>query len=355
MHLNFHKISHTKTLTRLSFSTSTSRSLLTSTESPSNYSQLKHNKDSSLQDSVSILERLSPSPVHLWNPIIQNKVKNGQYNNAFTIFCQMIRVKPDHFTLKACAQLPSYLRGSLVHGLVRKTGFESNVFVCNGLVAMYARTGALEEARKVFDEMLHKGIDDVISWNSIVSTYLKNGFSRQALDLIAKMQGVGCFKDSGNRLDVISLVNVLPACSSLKAKRQAREIHGYAIRTCLFLDVFVGNALIDVSSKCGIMHNASRVFNSMETKDVVSWNSIVTGFAQNGNFEEVFRVFERMRENNIPLNVIAWSAIISSYAQRDQGFNALNAFRQMLVSKSVPNEVTIISISYCLNRLFISR
>ncbi|KAJ3683183.1 hypothetical protein LUZ60_013410 [Juncus effusus] len=330
MHLNFHKISQTKTLTH--------------------YSRL-HNKASSLSDSISILERLSPSsPVHLWNPLIQNEVKNGQYNNALTVFRQMIRAgtKPDHFTLpfalKACAQLPSYLRGSLVHGLVRKTGFESNVFVCNALVAMYGRTGSLEEARKVFDEMLHKGIDDVISWNSIVWTYSKNGFSRQALDLFAKMQGVVCFKDSANRSDVISLVNVLPACASLKALKQALEIHGYAIRTGLFLNIFIGNALIDVYAKCGIMQNASNVFNSMEVKDEVSWNSIVTGLAQTGNFEEAFRFFERMRENNIPLNVIAWTAIISSYAQRGQGFNALNAFRQMLVSKSVPNEVTIISL-----------
>ena len=151
-------------------------------------------------------------------------------------------------------------------------------------------------------------------------------------------------KATNDRSDIISIVNILPACASLKALLQTKEIHGYAIRNGTFPDAFVCNSLIDTYAKCGSMEDAVKIFNAMEFKDVVSWNAMVTGYSQNGDFEAAFKIFKNMRKENIPLDVITWSAVISGYAQRGCGQEALDAFRQMLIYGSEPNSITIISL-----------
>ncbi|PHU22657.1 hypothetical protein BC332_07764 [Capsicum chinense] len=55
----------------------------------------------------------------------------------------------------------------------------------------------------------------------------------------------------------------------------------------------------------------------MEVKYVVSWNALVTGYSQIRRFDEALGLFERMREEEIELNVVTWSVVLLGYAQRD--------------------------------------
>ncbi|KAM3326153.1 hypothetical protein P3S67_001279 [Capsicum chacoense] len=57
----------------------------------------------------------------------------------------------------------------------------------------------------------------------------------------------------------------------------------------------------------------------MEVKYVVSWNALVTGYSQIRRFDEALGIFERMREEEIELNVVTWRVVILGYAQRDLG------------------------------------
>ncbi|WOL12763.1 hypothetical protein Cni_G21531 [Canna indica] len=303
-----------------------------------------------LRDALSSLERLSPSPVLWWNMLLRQYVKEGHLDHAL-LLCRRMQcagTRPDHFTfpfaLKACGELPSYRRGTVLHAVVCSNGFESNVFVCNALVAMYARSGAVEDAMHVFDEIISRGIDDVISWNSIIAAHVKNDNPQLALELFSEMTQKANNLASQKRSDIISLVNVLPACASLGALPQAREIHGYAIRNGIFWDIYVSNAIIDVYAKCGMMGDASKVFNGMEMKDVVSWNAMMTGYSQSGDFDHALEFFEKMNLDNISLNVVTWTAVISGYAQNGHGHEALRVFRQMQFAGSETNAVTIISL-----------
>ncbi|KAI3775946.1 hypothetical protein L1987_45706 [Smallanthus sonchifolius] len=253
---------------------------------------------------------------------------------------QSFRWRPDGYTfpfvLKACGELPSFRRGASLHGNVCTLGHENNVFLCNALVAMYGRCGDLECARQVFDEMLQSMIADVISWNSIVAAYMKSGDSKKAMQMFYRMTGL-C-------PDAVSLVNILPAFASAHASLQGKEAHAYAVTTQLIQDLFVGNAIVDMYAKCGLMDDAHKVFERMEVKDVVSWNAMVTGHSQTGRFEDALGLFEKMRGEKVELNVVTWSAVIAGYAQRGHGYEALDVFRQMLVSGSKPNVVTLVSL-----------
>jgi pentatricopeptide repeat protein len=82
---------------------------------------------------------------------------------------------PGHYTcpfvFKACGEISNFELGGSIHGSIFRSGFDSNVFVCNVVVSMYGKCKPVVDARKVFDELCHRGICDSVSWNSIVSVY----------------------------------------------------------------------------------------------------------------------------------------------------------------------------------------
>ncbi|XP_060672051.1 pentatricopeptide repeat-containing protein At5g16860 [Ziziphus jujuba] len=299
------------------------------------------------QHAMSLLESLQPSPptVFWWNALMRQAVRSGLLKEVLNLYHRMLVLgwKPDHYTfpfvLKACGELPSFRRGTSFHGVVCSNGYEENVFVCNAIVTMYGRCGALDDARKMFEESFKRGISDVVSWNSIVAAYVQNGDSKNALEMFGQMT-----KDLSICPDAVSLVNVLPACGATGMWKWGKQIHGFSVRSGLFEDVFVGNAVVDMYAKCGMMDDASKVFERMKVKDVVSWNAMVTGFSQIGRFEDVFDLYKRMQVEMIELNVVTWSAVIAGYAQRAYGYEALNVFRKMQAGASKPNVVTLVSL-----------
>ncbi|OAY52024.1 pentatricopeptide repeat-containing protein At5g16860 [Manihot esculenta] len=298
---------------------------------------------------LSLLQRLTPSSssVFWWNALIRRAVRLGLLHHSVSLFCRMLSLgwSPDHYTFpfvfKACGELPSFRHGSSLHAVVCSNGFESNVFVCNAVVTMYGRCGALNHARQMFDEMCMSEIYDLVSWNSIITAYMQSGDSNSVLGLFHRMCEVG---DKDIRPDPVSLVTVLPVCASMGAWLCGKQVHGYALRSGLFDDVFVGNSLVDMYAKCGMMHEACKVFELMREKDVISWNAMVTGYSQIGRFEDALTLFEEMREQNIELDVVSWSAVIAGYAQRGLGYEAMEVFRQMQICGSKPNEVTLVSL-----------
>ncbi|KAG7025541.1 Pentatricopeptide repeat-containing protein, partial [Cucurbita argyrosperma subsp. argyrosperma] len=298
---------------------------------------------------VSLLERLVPShsTVFWWNALIRRSVRLGFLDDALCFYRQMQRLGwwPDHYTfpfvLKACGEKLSFRCGTSVHAMVCAYGFESNVFICNSVVAMYGRCGALDDARQVFDEVLERKIDDIVSWNSILAAYVQGGESKAALRIAFQMAKHYNFK---LRPDAITLVNVLPACASTFATQHGRQVHGFAVRSGLVDDVFVGNALVDMYAKCSKMNEANKVFEQMKEKDVVSWNALVTGYSQIGSFDDALSLFKRMQEEDIELNVVTWSAVIAGYSQRGHGCEALDVFRQMQHCGLEPNVVTLVSL-----------
>ena len=67
---------------------------------------------------------------------------------------------PDEYTsgsvLRMCTSLGLLLRGEQIHGFTVKTGFDLDVGVVNGLLAMYAQCKHISEAEYLFGTMLNE-------------------------------------------------------------------------------------------------------------------------------------------------------------------------------------------------------
>ncbi|KAL9141353.1 hypothetical protein ABFS82_14G097200 [Erythranthe guttata] len=283
---------------------------------------------------------LDPLP---WNVIISSYVSKGRYEEAIFTYKQM-RCKgiiPDCFSypsvLKACAEQSNLDFGREVHKSINgSSSMNSDLFVQNALVSMYGKCGDLETARSIFDKIFVK---DEVSWNSIISAYSSRGMWGQAFELFEGMQeaGVklniiiwntvagGCLRTgnferalelictmriSGNQLDPVAVIIGLGACSHICALKQGKEIHGLAIRSSSIDYDNVKNALITLYSRCGDLKHAYIVFRLVEGKTVISWNSIISGFAQWDRSEESSLLFRELFLTDIKPNHVTLAGIL---------------------------------------------
>ncbi|CAN1235626.1 Pentatricopeptide repeat-containing protein At1g71490 [Linum perenne] len=271
-----------------------------------------------------------------WNLLISAYVRNELYGKALASYTRMVSkgVRPDNFTypsvLKACGEESDLGFGKEVHSDIKASRNGWSLFVQNSLISMYGKTGELGVARSLFDEMPSR---DGVSWNAIISGYALKGMCDEALELSEKMQAevdcinnitwntvAGCFLRARNFLGVLSVLSKmrkfdvqvdsvavmsgLSACSHIGARKLGAQLHGFAV--CNGYDglVNVRNALITMYSRCKDPRQAYVVFSLMETKTVVTWNSIISGYSYLDLSEEASSVFREMLLTGVEPNYV---------------------------------------------------
>lgn len=219
--------------------------------------------------------------------------------------------------LKSCSNICDYRLGQCVHGEVLRVGFEWFSSIRIGIIELYVTCGRMGDAHKVFDDMSHRDVivwnlmirgfcktgnvdtglclfrqmseRNVVSWNSMISCLAQSGRDSEALELFNEM------RDQSFEPDEATVVSVLPACARLGAVDVGKWIHIYTdSRGLLQQVVSVGNSLVSFYCKCGDLDAASSVFDRMAQKNVVSWNSLILGYAFNGRGERGINLFEEM-------------------------------------------------------------
>ncbi|CAL5322660.1 unnamed protein product [Camellia sinensis] len=128
---------------------------------------------------------------------------------------------------------------------------------------------------------LHNQTSDVYLWNKHLSDYIHAGDRYAAVECFIDMNrsNVDC--------DSVTLVIALSAVTgSNDLLELGQQIHGMAMKLGFNLDVTVANSLINMYSKAGCLSFARKVFASMEELDLVSWNSMITTYAQSDLGEE---------------------------------------------------------------------
>ncbi|KAH9288744.1 hypothetical protein KI387_032861 [Taxus chinensis] len=250
-------------------------------------------KCGSMQKAFELFHNMPKRNVVSWTAMIAGYAKNGFVEKALETFEQMqlAGVKPDSATfasiLPACAKMGALEQGTDIHQSIMEGGFLSDV-VASALVDMYAKCGSIYRARELFNKMPQK---DVVSWTAMIAGYAQNGFAEKALKTYKQMQLTGVKPDS------TTFVSVLPACAKMGALKQGMDVHQSIIESGFLSTVVVANALVDMYAKCGSIHKACELFNKMHERDVVSWNAMIAGYAQNGFSKDSLKCFEIMKQS----------------------------------------------------------
>ncbi|WVZ72524.1 hypothetical protein U9M48_020966 [Paspalum notatum var. saurae] len=271
--------------------------------------------------------RAAPTPV-AWNALVSGHTRAGRHGEARRAFAAMVRAgaAPTRVTfvavLAACGKARDARLGAQVHARVVGSGAvlllppPGAAKVENALLEMYAECGDMGSAWRLFDGMRVRGVvawtsmvsglaragragearglfdrmpeRDTVSWTAMIDGYVRAARFREALEVFREMQY------SGARADEFTMVSVITACAQLGALEMGEWARVYMSRQGIGMDVVVGNALIDMYSKCGSIERALAVFKDMHRRDKFTWTNVILGLAVNGYGEEAIDMFHRM-------------------------------------------------------------
>ncbi|KAF3456533.1 hypothetical protein FNV43_RR01186 [Rhamnella rubrinervis] len=265
--------------------------------------------------------------------------------------------------LQTSLKLRDPFAGKAIHSLIIKAGLHLSVYLMNNLMNFYAKTGSVSDAHCVFDEM---PVRTTFSWNTILSAYAKRGQfdvalrvfneipDRDSVSWTAMIVGYNHMGRFGSAIrmfvDMIwdrvpltqfTVTNILSSCAAIEALGIGRNIHSFVVKFGLSSYVSVANSLLNMYAKSGDPVTAKVVFDGMRSKDILSWNAMISLHMQCGHFDHAVYQFEQMTERNI----VSWNAIIAGYNQHGHDAEALVVFSNMLNDASLkPDTFTLASV-----------
>ncbi|KAF8010768.1 hypothetical protein BT93_J1419 [Corymbia citriodora subsp. variegata] len=276
------------------------------------------NMYSELDDIVNarkVFDEIHERTIYVWNALFRALALADHGPEVIDLYRRMnqVGIPSDRFTysyvLKACVVSEGGLlllkKGREIHAHILRHGYGGHVHIMTTLVDMYARFGCVKCAGIVFGEMPEK---NVVSWSAMIACYAKNGMPCEALELFRKMM----LETHDLLPNSVTMVSVLQACAALAALEQGRLIHGYVLRRGLDLILPVISALVTMYARCGKLDRAQQVFDKMDERDVVSWNSLISGYGVHGFGEKAIQVFKEMIISGISPSPISFISVLGA-------------------------------------------
>ncbi|KAL5983431.1 hypothetical protein ACLOJK_017516 [Asimina triloba] len=182
---------------------------------------------------------------------------------------------------------------------------EQNIVSWTSLVNGYICNKMLDEASHCFDRMPEK---NVVSWTAMISGYEQSGLFIQSIEFFHLM------RNSGIQPNEATLSTVLSACAGCSSLLFGRQIHAFILKLGIPLDVILLSSLVNMYAKCGDMDAAAQIFNTMRIKNLISWNSIIGGYARHGLPLQALDEFKRMNRDCTMPDHITFVSVLSACA-----------------------------------------
>nr|GEV15888.1 pentatricopeptide repeat-containing protein At3g02330 [Tanacetum cinerariifolium] len=286
-----------------------------------------YGKCGALAEARSVFEEMQIRDAVSWNAIIAAYEQNGNVDETLHLLVWMLSsdLEPDEFTfgsvLKACAGLQSLNYGMEVHGRIIKSGMGLESFVGSALVDMYCKCSKVEDAEKLHERMEEQ---TMVSWNAIILGFSLQEQNEEAQKFFSQMLEVGAKPDN------FTFATVLDTCANLATISLGRQIHGQIIKQEMQSDVFICSTLVDMYSKCGNMQDSRLIFEKSQNKDFVTWNAMISGYANHGFGLDAIRIFELMKVNNVKPNHATFVSVLRACAHVGLVEKGLQYFNSML-------------------------
>ncbi|PKA53440.1 Pentatricopeptide repeat-containing protein [Apostasia shenzhenica] len=174
---------------------------------------------------------------------------------------------------------------------------------------------------------------DLVSWTSLIDGCVKNGLPEDALEIFRRMQVERI--DS----DYVTVIGVAAACGDLGALGHGIWLHRFALSRGLHANVRVGNSLIDMYSRCGRVDFARQVFYEMPSRTLVTWNSMIVGFAANGCSEEALIHFSALQRSEIRPDGVSFTGALTACSHAGMVGEGLRLYKLMQREYRIPARV----------------
>ncbi|XP_024518856.1 pentatricopeptide repeat-containing protein At2g03380, mitochondrial-like [Selaginella moellendorffii] len=310
----------------------------------------------SLADARAVFDRMAIHNVVCWTSLLLGLSENGEPELALELFESMVAsssVLPNARTfrvaLSACTSLASkdgdggkcgsssklqqcLERGRRIHRRAMELGHDTDIFVANTLIDMYAKCGGLSDAKLVFNSIGQQQRTPV-SWHAMMLGFVENEQHQQALDLLEEMLALGGGRVSSSPLTIVA---ALMASSGLASLDSGRKLHALACRDGFQSDAAVASSLIDFYGKCGSsMVVAHHVFDSTTSPALPHWNALVSGYSRHGDPARVFELFRELQEEGLDPEAATFLPVLAACSHAGLVDRGTKIFEAMVASSSV--------------------
>ncbi|CAK9166481.1 unnamed protein product [Ilex paraguariensis] len=217
-------------------------------------------------------------------------------------------LKLNHF-LQLCSNSKALDKGKQVHQQIITHGLGSNPFMTTKLVQMYADCNDISSAHILFDKLSQP---NVFAWTAIISFRSRNGMFDECVETYKDMKLEGISPDG------YVFPHVLRACTLALCLEVGVQVHKDVFVWGVDLNVQVCSSLIDMYSRCGDVQRARLVFDMMRERDLLSWNSMISGYVCNGVFMWAVELFGDMRLGGFEPDLVTWNTLMDAYCRLGQ-------------------------------------
>lgn len=301
-------------------------------------------KCGSMVDARKVFDEMLEKDMVTWTALITGYSQNDQPLDAIGLFPSMLAFgfQPNEFTLssvlKACGAAASDCFGRQVHAYCFKYGYAWNVYVGSSVLDMYARFGRMDDAQLAFDTLESK---NEVSWNALIAGYARKAEGEHALaTFVGMLQG-------GLEPTHFTYSSVFTALAGMGSLEQGKWVHAHVIKSGGKLVAYVGNTLVDMYAKSGSIDDARKVFDRLERRDVVSWNCMITGYAQHGLGKEAVKWFAEMLRVGIAPNQITFLCVLTACSHAgllDKGLEYFELMNKYNIKPQEAHYVTMVDL-----------
>jgi pentatricopeptide repeat protein len=269
---------------------------------------------------MELFEAMPERNVVSWNTIVAAFTRAGDMVSARAVF--------DRMPIRDAISWNLMISGYATSGNVESAWSlfdimdRKDVVSWTAMVSAYAKIGELDSARVLFDQMPDKNL---VSWNAMITGYNHNLRYDDALCTFQQMMLEGRFMP-----DEATLVSVVSACAQLGSVEYCNWISSYISKSNTHITVALGNALVDMFAKCGDVGRAHLVFNKMKTRCTITWTTMISGFAYNGQFREALLVYNDMCREGVTLDDTVFVAALGACAHGGLLQEGWSIFNQMV-------------------------
>lgn len=291
-----------------------------------------YSKCKAIKCAESVFKRMRKRNIVSWTAMVVGYGQNGFGEDAIRIFCEMQRegIEADHFTLgsviSSCANVASLEEGVQFHCKALVTGLKSFITVSNALVTLYGKCGNIEDAHRLFDEMV---IKDQVSWTALVTCYAQFGKAEESIQLFQRML------DDGSQPDGVLFIGIISACSRAGLVEKGLHyfksmINDYGITPVA--DHY--SCMIDLFSRSGRLEEAEDFIKEMPcSPDVIGWASLLSASRVYGNMEIGEWAAQSLLKLD-PENAASYVLLVSIYSAKGK-WDDVASIRKNMKNKGV--------------------
>ncbi|KAL1369001.1 hypothetical protein HN51_023137 [Arachis hypogaea] len=266
-----------------------------------------YSRSGSLAEARRVFDEMPRKDLVSWSAMLSGYAQEGECFGleAVSLFVSMVRqgMSLDHvsFTgaVSACGYMKNLELGRQIHGLTLKVGYGTHVSVCNVLISTYLKCEVGRDAKLVFQLMNNR---NVVSWTTMISIE-----EEDAVSLFNEMRKDGVYPND------ITFIGLLHSITLNNLVVEGEMIHGLCIKSSFLSEPNVSNSLITMYAKFESVQESKKIFEEVNHREIIAWNSLISGYAQNSLFKDAFLTF-LAAVNEVKPNQYTFGSVLNAIA-----------------------------------------